>query len=58
MKTLGGGGGYYELFAIMFSKTAENSQKLLRAIFLTLNRPGFLESSTAGGGGRIPPSPV
>ena len=24
-------------------------------ISLTLNRPGFLESSTAGGGGRIPP---
>ena len=36
---------------------ASNEMSLKRKIALTLNRPGFLESSTAGGGGggQIPP---
>ena len=33
----------------------ENVAENVEEVFLTLNRPGFLESSTAGGGGFHPP---
>ena len=50
-----------ELSLLMQVSEIETNYSTLRTrsvaanVFLTLNRPGFFESSTAGGGGRIPP---
>ena len=51
------------LFPISWSSMSSTLSKLdtegsSSSNLLTLNRPGFFESSTAGGGGRIPPPRV